>query len=328
MQASTSRTTLPSSSPSLSPCSVVGGSSPSLSPLTRPQLTEDARRWGTKRVRINQVYQEYISDKSHLHMNATRWLSLTEFTKHLGRSGIAHVDENEKGWFVSWIDNSPKALAKAEASQKKERGDIDDESRQRKLIEEQIARARMDGQKRKVEAAGGVWDGVQAEEEEVRKELVRSEGEKVHLSLNFKVAPAAAAATSTPSLPSPPTSTTDESTSAPPLPPASTLPTSTTSFIPPPTKAPTFFTPKPNAFKTQPLKRLNPLKANPLKSNPLKSSSSSASTSGTKRPAPQSAVEAIIEEEMRRKERREGGGPGSEPWKGEGRDGGLKKARY
>ena len=147
-------------------------------------------------------------------MNATRWLSLTEFTKHLGRSGIAHVDENEKGWFVSWIDNSPKALAKAEASQKKERGDMDDESRQRKLIEEQIARARMDGQKRRIEAAGGVWDGEKAGEEEVRRELVRSEGEKVQLSLNFKVPPAA---TSTPSLPSPPP-TTDDSTPAPPLP--------------------------------------------------------------------------------------------------------------
>ena len=45
-------------------------------------------------------------------MNATRWVTLTEFVKHLGRSGIARVDETEKGWFVAWIDNSPKALAK------------------------------------------------------------------------------------------------------------------------------------------------------------------------------------------------------------------------
>jgi len=45
-------------------------------------------------------------------MNATRWVTLTEFVKHLGRSGLARVDENEKGWFISWIDNSPKALAK------------------------------------------------------------------------------------------------------------------------------------------------------------------------------------------------------------------------
>jgi len=45
-------------------------------------------------------------------MNSTRWVTLTEFIKHLGRSGIARVDETEKGWFIAWIDNSPKALAK------------------------------------------------------------------------------------------------------------------------------------------------------------------------------------------------------------------------
>jgi DNA/RNA-binding protein KIN17 len=46
-------------------------------------------------------------------MNSTRWVTLTEFVKHLGRSGIARVDETEKGWFLAWIDSSPKALAKA-----------------------------------------------------------------------------------------------------------------------------------------------------------------------------------------------------------------------
>lgn len=60
----------------------------------------------------NRVYQEFIGDKQHLHMNATRWVTLTEFVKHLGRSGIARVDETEKGWFIAWIDSSPQALAK------------------------------------------------------------------------------------------------------------------------------------------------------------------------------------------------------------------------
>src|SRR5258708_6940239 len=34
-------------------------------------------RFGTKRVHCNQVYQEYIKEKNHLHMNATRWVTLT-----------------------------------------------------------------------------------------------------------------------------------------------------------------------------------------------------------------------------------------------------------
>jgi len=100
-----------------------------------------SRRFGTKRVRANQVYQEYISDKHHLHMNSTRWVTLTEFVKYLGRSGIARVDDTEKGWFIAWIDSSPKALAKAEASLKKERATTSDEQRERQLIAEQIERA-------------------------------------------------------------------------------------------------------------------------------------------------------------------------------------------
>lgn len=100
-----------------------------------------SRRYNTKRVLANRVYQEYISDKNHLHMNATRWVTLTEFAKHLGRSGIARVDETEKGWFIQWIDNSPKALAKQEATLKKERATMNDEQRERMLIAEQIERA-------------------------------------------------------------------------------------------------------------------------------------------------------------------------------------------
>ncbi|KAG6813014.1 hypothetical protein H0H92_014752 [Tricholoma furcatifolium] len=100
-----------------------------------------SRRFGTKRVLANRVYQEYIADKSHLHMNATRWVTLTEFCKHLGRTGVARVDETEKGWFIAWIDSSPKALAKQEASLKKDRATMSDEQRERLLIAEQIERA-------------------------------------------------------------------------------------------------------------------------------------------------------------------------------------------
>jgi DNA/RNA-binding protein KIN17 len=94
-------------------------------------------------------------------MNSTRWVTLTEFVKHLGRTGVARVDETEKGWFLAWIDNSPKALAKQvrwyrqlycyntscrhsrsqEAALKKERLTVSDEQRERMLIAEQIERA-------------------------------------------------------------------------------------------------------------------------------------------------------------------------------------------
>ncbi|KAJ3574133.1 hypothetical protein NP233_g1965 [Leucocoprinus birnbaumii] len=146
-----------------------------------------SRRFGTKRVLANRVYQEFIADKHHLHMNATRWVTLTEFVKHLGRTGVARVDETEKGWFIAWIDNSPKALAKAEASMKKERATMSDEARERLLIAEQIERAKAeadeDGQSDSGSGSPPVDEG-----------LKRDEGEKVVLSLSAK--PIAVAASS------------------------------------------------------------------------------------------------------------------------------------
>jgi DNA/RNA-binding protein KIN17 len=62
------------------------------------------RRYGTKRVNANQVYQELIKDKDHIHMNATIWITLTAFVKHLGRLGKVVADLTEKGWFVTYVD--------------------------------------------------------------------------------------------------------------------------------------------------------------------------------------------------------------------------------
>lgn len=39
------------------------------------------------RVHANEFYQEYIRHKEHIHMNSTKWLSLSDFVKHLGRTG-------------------------------------------------------------------------------------------------------------------------------------------------------------------------------------------------------------------------------------------------
>ena len=81
-------------------------------PVYEPTILHTIDRFGTKRVKANTVYQEFIQDKHHQHMNSTRWVTLTEFVKHLGRTGVARVDETEKGWFMAWIDSSPKALEK------------------------------------------------------------------------------------------------------------------------------------------------------------------------------------------------------------------------
>lgn len=99
------------------------------------------RRFGTRRVHCNIVYQEYIADREHVHMNATQWETLTEFVKWLGREGKCVVDETEKGWFVQYIDRDPETIKKMEQVKMKEKMDMDDEEKTAKFIQKQIERA-------------------------------------------------------------------------------------------------------------------------------------------------------------------------------------------
>ncbi|KAL7925282.1 domain of Kin17 curved DNA-binding domain-containing protein [Trichoderma austrokoningii] len=132
---------------------------------------------GDKQVQINQFYQEYIANKEHIHMNATRWPSLTEFAKHLGREGLCRVEENDKGFHISWIDNSPDALRRQEALRRKEAQDQGDEEIEQRMIREQIKRAEQAAGKRNAEAE---------EEEQEGRELKRQDGEKIKLSFGAK----------------------------------------------------------------------------------------------------------------------------------------------
>ncbi|CAH2100659.1 unnamed protein product [Euphydryas editha] len=100
------------------------------------------RQFGTKRVNANKVYQDYISNRDHLHMNATQWETLTEFVKWLGREGKCTVDETEKGWFVAYIDRDPAAIAAQEAKAKKEKLDKDDQERMLEFIQRQVEKGK------------------------------------------------------------------------------------------------------------------------------------------------------------------------------------------
>lgn len=109
---------------------------------------------GEKKVHMNNFYQEYIRDKEHVHMNATRWPSLTEFGKHLGREGICRVEEGERGLEIAWIDDSAEAIRRREDVKRKERlaqGEEDVESR---LLEAQITRAREEEARKRREEDG------------------------------------------------------------------------------------------------------------------------------------------------------------------------------
>jgi DNA/RNA-binding protein KIN17 len=69
------------------------------------------RQFGTKRVHENRVYQDYISERHHLHRNSAQWETLTDFVKWLGREGKCVINETEKGRYVKYIDRDPETIA-------------------------------------------------------------------------------------------------------------------------------------------------------------------------------------------------------------------------
>ncbi|KAH8664129.1 domain of Kin17 curved DNA-binding protein-domain-containing protein [Xylariales sp. PMI_506] len=148
---------------------------------------------GEKQVHINHFYQEYIHNKEHIHMNATKWPSLTEFAKHLGREGICRVEENEKGIHIAWIDDSPEALKRKEAVRRKEMQDKGDDEREQRMIKEQIKRAQRDASTRGAEDEEG---------KDEDKGLKREEGSKIKLSFGAKASQPAESKASTPPQPS------------------------------------------------------------------------------------------------------------------------------
>ncbi|KAL8945370.1 MAG: hypothetical protein Q9211_000140 [Gyalolechia sp. 1 TL-2023] len=131
---------------------------------------------GEKQVHMNHFYQEYIAHKEHVHMNSTKWPSLTEFAKHLGREGVCRVEDSDKGLHLTWIDNSPEALRRQDAIRKKERQDKGDEERDHALIKDQVARA----ERHAAEKAGDEAD------EQPTTILKREEGEKIKLNFGGK----------------------------------------------------------------------------------------------------------------------------------------------
>ncbi|OWM70060.1 KIN17-like protein [Punica granatum] len=93
------------------------------------------------RVAATVVYNEYIHDRHHVHMNSTQWATLTEFVKYLGRTGKCKVEETPKGWFITYIDRDSETLFKEKQKNKRIRADMVEEEKQEKEILKQIERA-------------------------------------------------------------------------------------------------------------------------------------------------------------------------------------------
>ena len=94
-------------------------------------------RYPNKRIKANKVYQELIKDNEHIHLNSTKWETLTDFIIYMGESGICKIEDTEEGWFIKLNDGSSKTSNIRDDKSMNEKLDLFNEQRRNKMMEEQ-----------------------------------------------------------------------------------------------------------------------------------------------------------------------------------------------
>jgi len=106
-------------------------------------------KYSRQRVLANTVYCEFISDKNHIHMNSTIWVTLSGFCQYLGRTGKCKIDHTEKGWYVEYIDQEK--IKREQELEAKRAYELTEEERQKAEIAERVEKAQAAGLYREAE---------------------------------------------------------------------------------------------------------------------------------------------------------------------------------
>ena len=89
----------------------------------------------TTTIRANRFYNEYIADKEHVHMNATKWQTLTEFVKYLGRTGKCVVEDHPtEGWLITYIERDDSMIKREDQRAKRKKAEEDASQREAKRV--------------------------------------------------------------------------------------------------------------------------------------------------------------------------------------------------
>ncbi|KAK9468420.1 domain of Kin17 curved DNA-binding protein-domain-containing protein [Lipomyces arxii] len=139
---------------------------------------------GEKKINVNKFYQEYISDRNHVHMNSTRWVSLTEFAKFLSESGVCKIEadpDREGSLMIAYVDNSPEAMKRRDAARKRDKDESEDFEYEQKLLQQQVKKAKKQSADSDESKSSG----------EEPKELQREGAAPIKLALNFAKKPIA-----------------------------------------------------------------------------------------------------------------------------------------
>lgn len=105
---------------------------------------------GEKKVEANKFYNEYIQDKEHIHMNATRFTSLTKFIQYLSKDGKIKVHDVEKvldemdtgRLLISYVDNSSNNIIRKKELEAHEENQKSEDDIKLKILDRQIAKCR------------------------------------------------------------------------------------------------------------------------------------------------------------------------------------------
>ncbi|KAK9449134.1 domain of Kin17 curved DNA-binding protein-domain-containing protein [Limtongia smithiae] len=154
---------------------------------------------GEKPINANRFYQEYIMDRNHVHMNATRFTSLSEFVKYLGEQNMCFVapdPEKEGGMLISYVDSSPEAVKRRQDAARREKADVDDIGREEKVLAQQVKRAQKESAaKRKDEGDGDATTTADTAPSADAKKLQRT-GEPIKLGFSLAKKPIASTTSS------------------------------------------------------------------------------------------------------------------------------------
>ncbi|KAF0981437.1 hypothetical protein FDP41_012094 [Naegleria fowleri] len=97
-------------------------------------------RHAKKKVPALKVYNEYINDRHHVHMNSTRWTTLSSFVKYLGKIGVCYVeyDEEKDSWLIQYLGETNTYNPSGASSSNTENDEVLDERRKFDLYERQF----------------------------------------------------------------------------------------------------------------------------------------------------------------------------------------------
>ena len=139
---------------------------------------------GTATVNANNVYQQVIRDKQHIHMNSTIWATLSDFCQYLGKKGLCKVEENERGWYITYINRDVELIARKQKAEQRLKAEQEAEVELAKQMEE-----------RRLEAALAL-DRAGFQKQEATKLEPRKENDAIQIALTNTTKPQSSTAKS------------------------------------------------------------------------------------------------------------------------------------